>query len=278
MNGLGEATTANVTYNILWLCSANGMNEATEGHIEISLVPNGMNIGGSSIDVGSNCGSEATEDLLTFTTDGSAKTSAITSASSEESTRDVPCIAELSWGSWEATFYGLYNPQSDSFRSLNVGLHDFNIRSMNEWMEMGLMGHPISRLGIDCPQRDDYGNEILVFHITLEQSKLESSTSRLFSKRVIGGAGSGFSEGEFRELGISRNYSSNRLSKQPDSLTACSQHDYGVRNRENSARRDRRVGRTVSRDGAVAQRCQQRQNERKGQRRVRRVRVASHAG
>ena len=108
MNGAGEATTANITYHILWLCSANGMNEATEGRIEISMVPNEMDIGGSSIYVGGTCGSEATqEDLMIFTTDGSAETSAIRSTIGEESAQDIPCIAELSWGSWEATFYGL---------------------------------------------------------------------------------------------------------------------------------------------------------------------------
>ena len=252
MNGPGEATTANFTYDILWLCSANGMNEATEGCIEIFLVPNGMDIGGPSIDVGVTCGSEATqEDLISLTTDRPPKESAITSTAGEELTQDIPCIAELSWGSWEATFYGLYNPHSDSFRSLKGGLDDFNIRSMNEWMEMGLAGHPISRLGINCPQRDDYGHEILVFHITREQSRLESSTSRLFAKRVIGEASLGFSEGEFRELGIPRKTSSKQVLKQPDSLTAASRPDYGIRHGENSARRDRRVGRTVSSDVAV---------------------------
>ncbi len=268
MNGPGDATTANVTYHILWLCSANGMDEATEGRIEISMVPNGMDIGGSSIAVGGNYGSETTQqDLMIFTTDGSAMTSAITSTTGEGSTQDIPCIAELSWGSWEATFYGLYNPHSDSFRSLKGGLRDdFNIRSMNEWMEMGLMGHPITRLGINCPQRDDYGHEILVFNITREQSRLESSTSRLFAKRVIGEASLGFSEGEFRELGISRNNSSNQALKQPNSLTASCQHDYGLRHREKSARTDRRVGRTVSRDGVVFRGVSRgRQPERKGQ-------------
>lgn len=279
MNGAGEATTANITYHILWLCSANGMNEATEGRIEISMVPNEMDIGGSSIYVGGTCGSEATqEDLMIFTTDGSAETSAIRSTIGEESAQDIPCIAELSWGSWEATFYGLYHPHSDSFRSLKGGLEDFNIRSINEWMEMGLMGHPITRLGINCPQRDDYGHEILLFNITREQSRLESSTSKLFAKRVIGEASLGFSEGEFRELGISRNNPSNQVLKQPDFLNASSQHDYGVHHRENSARGDRSVGRTVSSDGAVLRGVSRGNLKGKARGRVRRVRVASHAG
>ena len=266
MNGPGDATTASFTHDILWLCSANGMNEATEGRIEISLVPNRMDIGGPSIDIGVTCGSEAMQkDLTSFTTDGSPKKSAITSTTGEEPTQGIPCIAELSWGSWEATFYGSYNPHSDSFRSLSGGLDDFNIRSMNEWMEMGLTGHPITRLGINCPQRDDYGHEILVFHITREQSRLESSTSRLFAKRVIREATLGLSEDEFRELGIPRRTSSKRVLKQPDSLTGASQPDYGVGHGENSATRDRRVGRTVSSDVAVHRGVSRgRQRERQG--------------
>ncbi len=277
MNGPGETIAANVTYNILWLCSTNGMNEATEGRIEISSVPNRMAVGGSSIAVGSTCASEVTqEDLMSFTTDESTETSAIVSTTSEESTPDIPCIAELSWGSWEATFYGSYNPHSDSFRSLKCGVDDFNIRSMNEWLEMGLMGHPITRLGINCPQRDDHGHEILVFEMTWEQSTLESSTSRMFAKRVIEEASSEFSEGELRELGISRNNSSDQTLKLYDSLTALFQPDIGVR-RVNTARRDRRVGRTGSGDGAVFRGVSRGNLKGKARGLVRRRRVASHA-
>ena len=260
---------ANVNYNILWLCSTNGMNEATEGRIEISFVPHIMRVGGSSTAIGGTCGSEATqEDLMSFSTDGSTETSAIASTTSEESTQDIPCIAELSWGSWDATFYGSYNPHSDSFRSLKgSGLDDFNIRSMNEWMEMGLMGHPIIRSGINCPQRDDHGHEILVFEIIWEQSTPESSTSRLLAKRVIGGANLGFSEAECRELGISRNNSSNKILKQPE---------IGVR-RVNTARRDRRAGKTVSRDGAVLRGVSRGNLRGKARGQVTRMRVANYA-
>ena len=250
MNAPGEATLANVTYNILWVCSANGMNEATEGHIKIHMMPEWMD-GGSPKDIGGICGSEAArQDFMVFTTDGSA-TSAITSTTGEESTPDIPCIAELWWGSWEAAFYGFYNPHKDSFRSSKAGLDDFSMRSLNEWMEMGLTGHSVTRLGINCTQRDDNGHEILVCEITREPSRLESSTSRLFAKRVIGNASVGFSEGEFRELGIPRKTTSYHVLRQSNSPTSASQPDYGPHHGDNFAREDGRVGRTVSSDVAV---------------------------
>ena len=247
MNGPGEATATNVTYNILWLCSTNGMNEATEGRIEIASVPKGREIGGLSKAVGGKSGAGARhEDLISFTTDGFAETSDITSTTSEESTtQDIPCIAKLIWGSWEATFYGSYNPSSGSYRSTKGALFDFNFRGMNEWMETGLKGHTVTRLGIDCPQRDDHGHEILVFHMVWEQSTLESRTARLYAKRELGDASSGLSGGEFRELGIPK-----QLLKQPDVPTTSSKPDHGGRQGENSARKDRCVGRTGFSDGA----------------------------
>ena len=240
MNAPGEATMANVTYRIYWVCSANGMNEATEGHIKIHMMPEWMD-GGSPKDIGGTFGSEAArQDFMVFTTDRSAKTSPITSSNGEESTQDIPCIAELWWGSWEAAFYGFYNPHKDSFRSSKAGLDDLSMRSLNEWMEMGLTGHSVTRVGINCTQRDDIGHEILVCEITREPSRLETSASRLFAKRVIGDVSLGFSEGEFRELGISRK----------TTITA-PQPDYGAHHGQNIARGDGRVGRTVSSDGAV---------------------------
>ena len=227
------------------------MNEATDGHIEIHMVPEWMDNGDSSKDIGGTYGSQATrEDFMIFMTDGSAKTSAITSATDGPSTQDIPCIAALDWGSWEATLYGFYNPHSDSFRSLKCGLDDFSLRSMNEWMEMGLMGHSVTRVGIKCPQRDDNGHEILVFYINREQSRLESATSMLFAKRVIGEGSLGFSERGFRELGITPwNDTSYHTMKHYGSLIAASQPDHGVPAGEDSARGDGRVGRTLSSDG-----------------------------
>lgn len=243
---------ANVTYNILWVCSANGMNEATEGHVKIHMKPEWMDIGGSSPDIGGTCDSEATrQDFMIFTRDGSPKTLAVTSTTFEESTQDIPCIAELWWGSWEAAFYGFYNPHSNSFRSSKAGLDDFNMRSMNEWMEMGLMGQSVTRLGISCPQRDDYGHEILVLHITSEPSRLVSTTAKLFAKRVTREGSLDFSEREFQELGISRNTTSSQILNQPDSPAAPSEPNHGASHGENSARGDERVSRTVSSDGAV---------------------------
>lgn len=277
MNGPGEATTTNVSYNILWLCSTNGMNEATEGHIEIVSVLNEIGIGGSSKAVGGNHGAEARhEDLIFFTTDGSAETSDITSTTSEDSsTQDIPCIAKLTWGSWEATFYGSYNPPSESYRS-NKGAHfDFNIRGMNEWMDIGLKGHTITRLGVDCPQRDDHGHEILVFHMTWEQSTLESRTASLFAKRDLGETSLGFSEEEFRELGVPKQNSSSQLMKQPGSCIASSKPDYGGRHGENTARRDRLVGWMGFSDGARGVSRGNLRGEARG--RIRRTKKPSHA-
>ena len=203
------------------------------------------------MDVEGTYGSEATrEDFMIFMTGGSANTSATTSATGGPSTQDIPCIAELEWGSWEATLYGFYNQHSDSFRSSKGALDDFSLRSMNEWMEMGLMGHSVTRIGIKCPQRDDNGHEILVFYINREQSRLESATSMLFAKRAIGEESLGFSEREFRELGITPwNDTTNYTLKHYDSLIAASQPDHGVSDGENSARGEGRVGRTLSSDG-----------------------------
>ena len=277
MNGPGEATATNVTYNILWLCSTNGMNEATEGRIEIASAPNGREVGGSSKAVGGKNGAGARhEDLITFTTDGFAETSDITSTASEETTtQDIPCIAKLIWGSWEATFYGSYNPSSGSYRSTKGALFDFNFRGMNEWMEMGLKGHTITRLGIDCPQRDDHGHEFLVFHMVWEQSTLESRTARLFAKRELGEASLGFSEGEFRELGIPKNNSSNALLRQPDVPTASSKPDSRERHRENAIRKDGCMGGTGFNDGATGASRGNLRGKTRGQ--VRPVKKPSHA-
>ena len=164
--------------------------------------------------------SEATrEDFMIFMTN--TKITATTSATGGPSTQDIPCIAELDWGSWEATLYGFYNPHSDSFRCLKGGLDDFNFRTMNEWMEMGLKGHSVTRIGIKCPQRDDNGHEILVFYIKRELSRLESGTAMLFAKRAIGEESAGFSEREFRELGITpENDTRDHTLKQYHSLIA----------------------------------------------------------
>ena len=277
MNGPGEATPTNVTYDILWVCCTNGMNEATEGRIEIASVLKGREIGGSSKAIGANRGAEAMhEDLISFTKDGSAETSDITSTTSEESsTQYIPCIAKLMWGSWEATFYGSYDPPSESYRSTKGVLFDFNFRGMNEWMETGLKGHTITQLGIDCPQRDDHGHEILVFHMVWEQSTLESRTARLFAKRELGKASLCLSGGEFRELGIPKQNSSNRLVKQPDSCTASSRPEYGVRDAENTVRKDRRVGRTGFSDGAGGVSRGNLRGKTRGQ--ARRVKKPSHA-
>ena len=244
MNTPEEATAATVTYHLLWVCSANGMNEATDGHIKIHMVPEWIDNGGSSIDAEGTYGSEATrEDFMIFMTN----TSATTSAAGGPCTQDVPCIAKLDWGSWEATLYGFYNPHSDSFRCLKGGPDDFSLRSMNEWMEMGLMGHSVTRIGIKCPQRDDNGHEILVFYINREQSRLDSGTAMLFAKRAIGEESLGFSEREFRELGINPRISTrDHTMKQYHSILAAKQHSHGVPHGENSARGDGRVGRTVS--------------------------------
>lgn len=243
MDGPGEATTADVTYNILWLCSTNGMNEATEGRIEIHLVANEMESGGSSKAVGGNCGAEARhEELMSCTTDAAEETPDITSTTSEESsTQEIPCIAKLTWGSWEATFRGSYHPPSESYRSTKGTLTDFNIRTMNECMEIGFKGHTITHLGIDCPQRDDRGHEILVFHMVWEQSTMESRTATLFAKRKLVEGNLGFSEGEFRELGVPKRNSSSRILRQPDSCTASSKPADGLHHRENDARRDQRM-------------------------------------
>ena len=245
MDGPGEATTADVTYNILWLCSTNGMNEATEGRIEIHSVANGMRSVGSSKAVGGHHGAEARrKDLMNFTTDEAAETSDITSTTSEESSMlDITCIARLMWGSWEATFYGSYNPPSASYRFNKGALFDFNIRAINECMDIGFKGHTITRLGIDCPQRDDRGYEILVFHMVWEQSTVESRTARLFAKRELGEASLGFSEGEFQELGIPKR-------RQPDVPAASAKPEDGAHHGENNARKDRRVGRMGFSDGA----------------------------
>ena len=247
MNTPEEPTTASVTYHLLWVCSANGMNEATDGHIKIHMVPEWMDNGGSSMDVEGTYGSEAIrEDFKIFMTN----TSATTSATGGPSTQDIPCIADLDWGSWEATLYGFYNPHSDSFRCLKGGLDDFNFRSMNEWMEMGLKGHSVTRIGIKCPQRDDNGHEILVFYIKRELSRLESATSMLFAKRATGEESLGFSEREFRELGIDpRINTRDHTLERYHSLIAASQPDHEVPDGENPAGGDERVGGTVSGDG-----------------------------
>ena len=252
MNGPGEATETYVTYNILWLCSTNGMNEATEGRIEIVSVLNKVDIEASSKAAGGNRGAEARhEDLINFTTDGSAETSDVTSTTNEaSSTLEILCFAKLTWGSWEATFLGSYDPSNESYRSNKGARFDFNIRAMNKWMDIGLKGHRITRLGIDCPQRDDGGHEILVVHIVWEQSKLESRTARLFAKRNLGEASLELSEGELRELGIPRNNSSNRLLRQPDVPTASSKPDYRACHNEDATGRDQRVGRTGYSGGA----------------------------
>lgn len=246
MSGSAEATTTNVTYNILWVCCTNGMNEATRGRIEIASVPMGRKIGASSKAVGGKRGAEARhEDLISFTTDESAETSNITSITSEDSTEDAPCSAKVFWGSWEATFDGSYNPSSGTYRSTKGALFDFNFRTMNEWMQTGIKGHHLTQLGIDCPQRDDHGHEILVFHMIWEQSTLESRAARLFAKRELGEARLGFSGGEFRELGIPK-----QLLKQPDVPTAFSKPDHTEQHKADTARRDRRVGRTGLSNGA----------------------------
>ena len=243
MNRPVEATAATVIYHLLWVCSANGMNEATDGHIKIHMVAEWMDNGGLSNAIGGIYGSEATrEDFTTFMTDGSAKTSATGGPSNQH----IPSIAELDWGSWEATLYGFYNPHSDSFRSVKGGLDDFSLRSMNEWMEMGLMGHSVTQIGIKCPQRDDNGHEILVFYINRAQSRQESFTSMLFAKRVIGEESVGFSEREFRELGINpRINTRDHTMKHYHSLIAASKPDHGVPDGENPAQGDGRTGRTV---------------------------------
>ena len=228
------------------------MNEATEGRIEIVSVLSKMEMEASSKAVGGSRGAEARrEDLINLTTDGSAETSNVMSITNEaSSTLDILCFAKLTWGSWEATFLGSYNPSGDSYRSSKGARFDFNIRAMNKWMDIGLRGHRITRLGIDCPQRDDGGHEILVVHMVWEQSKLESRTARLFAKRDLGEASLVFSEGEFRELGIPRNNSSNRLLKQPGVPTASSKPGYRVCHNENTTGRDQRVGRTGYSGGA----------------------------
>ena len=271
MNGPGEATPTNVTYNILWVCCTNEMNEATEGRIEIAPVPNGRKIGGSSKAVGVKGGAEARhQDLISFPTDGSAETSDITSITSEDSIQDIPCSAKLMWGLWEATFDGSYNPSSGSYRSTKGALFDFNFRGMNEWMETGLKGHTITRLGIDCPQRDDHGHEILVFHMVWEQSTLESRAARLFAKRELGEASLGLSGGEFRELGIPK-----QLLKQPDVPTASPKPDYRERHKEDTAGKDRCVGRTGFNDGARGVNGGNLRGKTRGQ--VRRTKKPSHA-
>lgn len=252
MNGTGEATTPYVTYNVLWLCSTNGMNEATEGRIEIVSVLNTMDVGASSEAVGGNHRTEARhEDLISFTADGSAETSDTTSNASEvSSTQDITCIAKLTWGSWKATFLGSYNPPNASYRSNKGALFDFNIRATNEWMDIGLKGLTITRLGIDCPQRDDRGHEILVLHMVWKQSTLEPRTAMLFAKRELGEASLGFSEGEFRELGIPRNSFSNRLLRQRDVQTSSTKPDYRQCHKGSTTGKVRCGGRTGYIDGA----------------------------
>ncbi|KAL2040513.1 hypothetical protein N7G274_006492 [Stereocaulon virgatum] len=186
LEGQGENQVL-VTYNITWMSTTMGRNEPTVGCIDVMPIQHEPD--GSC----SQAQDDVDEDPYTNTTHSGSEED---SNSQSIDTRDnedavtpgiswnIPCIAHLYWGIWRADFYCTYNPHNHNFPPAEDGLYPFAIRSMNEWMEMALAGHPISVPRIVSAQPDEYGHAMLRFEITWRQQGLATNTFTLYAKRV----------------------------------------------------------------------------------------------
>jgi len=213
-----ETNAVAIQYNILWMSTAVGKQEPTTGCIEITSLPSVLDNHGSLCHRVSPQHAPVgfQEDILLADTAKSSVEpsdtsgvadfefgSAPTTKSSSTSTHvipGIPCIAKLSWGPWVSTFYCSYDPLNDSFRSRDPSSFAFGIQSMNEWMEMQLMGSVTMVPRLICEGVDDHGHDFLILIVIWNWGG--PKVSRLFAKRETGNRDRELRERECGSLGI----------------------------------------------------------------------------
>lgn len=206
-----------IIYNILWMEDAAGKQEPTRGLIEIVSAPTVLSDDSPNINMPSQHATRGLQEdvLLADTSRSSTETlqsndeftsecqSAISHESSMISTHSAsgnPCIAKLSWGSWEAIFHCIYDQPKDSFRSQDKSFFAFGIQDMNEWMEMALMGKSTTVPRLICEEIDDHSHEFIKMIIVWNWSG--PNISQLYAKRATGDRDWELSESECGRLGI----------------------------------------------------------------------------